>query len=173
MNKSQINLPKTAFSMKANLPIREPKILELWEKIKEVSLDKEVDYHGKITGADIFQKAVRISRENIENALMYDNIKVIKSDFFDAEVAQGTFVLFNPPYGERLELGVNEFYETVGNTLKHKYQGCTIWLISSDLENLKFIGLRPSQKIKLMNGKLECSFRKFEVYEGSKKVKKQ
>ena len=34
MSKDQINLPKTAFSMKANLPIREPKILELWKKMK-------------------------------------------------------------------------------------------------------------------------------------------
>ena len=33
MNKAQINLPKTAFSMKANLPIKEPKILEFWKKI--------------------------------------------------------------------------------------------------------------------------------------------
>ncbi len=33
MSKSQINLPKTAFSMKANLPIREPEILEYWKKI--------------------------------------------------------------------------------------------------------------------------------------------
>ena len=33
MSKDQINLPKTAFSMKANLPIREPEILELWKKI--------------------------------------------------------------------------------------------------------------------------------------------
>ncbi len=33
MSKSQINLPKTAFSMKANLPIREPEILEFWKKI--------------------------------------------------------------------------------------------------------------------------------------------
>ena len=33
MNKSQINLPKTAFSMKANLPIREPEILKYWEEI--------------------------------------------------------------------------------------------------------------------------------------------
>ena len=143
---------------------------ELWETIKKVSLEKERDYCGKITGADNFQKAVRISRENIENALMYDNIKVTNSDFFETEVAPATFVLFNPPYGERLELGVNEFYETVGSTLKHKYQGCTVWFISSDLEKLKFIGLRPSQKIKVLNGKLECSFRKFEVYEGSKKL---
>ncbi len=33
MSKDQINLPKTAFSMKANLPIREPDILKLWDKI--------------------------------------------------------------------------------------------------------------------------------------------
>ena len=34
MTKSQINLPKTAFSMKANLPKKEPEILEYWKKIK-------------------------------------------------------------------------------------------------------------------------------------------
>ena len=33
MTKSQINLPKTDFSMKANLPTREPEILEYWKKI--------------------------------------------------------------------------------------------------------------------------------------------
>ena len=146
---------------------------ELWEMIKEVSLEKETHYYGKITGSDNFQKAVRISRENIDNALMYDNIKVAKSDFFETEVEPGTFVIFNPPYGERIDLGVNDFYEKVGTTLKHKYEGCSIWIISSDIENMKFIGLRPSRKIRVMNGKLDCSFRKFEVYEGSKKAKKQ
>jgi putative N6-adenine-specific DNA methylase len=146
---------------------------ELWEMIKEVSLEKETHYYGKITGSDNFQKAVRISRENIDNALMYDNIKVTKADFFETEVEPGTFVMFNPPYGERIDLGVNDFYEKVGTTLKHKHEGCSIWIISSDIENMKFIGLRPSRKIKVMNGKLDCSFRKFEVYEGSKKAKKQ
>ena len=146
---------------------------ELWEMIKEVSLEKETHYYGKITGSDNFQKAVRISRENIENALFYENIKVTKSDFFETKIAPGTFVIFNPPYGERIDLGVTDFYEKVGTTLKHKYEGCSIWIISSDIEKMKFIGLRPSRKIKVMNGKLECSFRKFEVYEGSKKAKKQ
>ena len=146
---------------------------KLWEKIKEVSLDKETHYCGKITGSDNFQKAVRISRKNIENALLSDNIKVKTEDFFNNTIETGTFVLFNPPYGERIPIEVYEFYEKVGNTLKHNYKGCSIWLISSDIENMKFIGLRPSRKIKVMNGKLECSFRKFDVYEGSKKAKKQ
>ena len=144
---------------------------KLWETIKEASLDKETNYYGKITGSDNFQKAVRISRTNIDNALMHDNIKVTNSDFFETEIAPGTFVMFNPPYGERIDLGVNDFYEKVGTTLKHNYQGCTIWLISSDIENMKLIGLKPNHKIKVMNGELECSFRKFEVYEGSQKAK--
>ncbi|MDA0682122.1 MAG: THUMP domain-containing protein [Bacteroidetes bacterium] len=146
---------------------------KLWETIKEASLDKETNYYGKITGSDNFQKAVRISRTNIDNALMHDNIKVTNSDFFETEITPGTFVMFNPPYGERIDLGVNDFYEKVGTTLKHNYQGCTIWLISSDIENMKLIGLKPNHKIKVMNGELECSFRKFEVYEGSQKAQKQ
>jgi putative N6-adenine-specific DNA methylase len=145
---------------------------KLWEIIKETSLDKEKNYLGKITGSDNFQKAVRITRKNIENALMHENIKVTNSNFFETEITSDTFVIFNPPYGERIDLGVNDFYEKVGSTLKHYYLGCTIWLISSDIENMKLIGLRPSRKIKVMNGDFECSFRKFEVYEGSKKIKK-
>lgn len=146
---------------------------DLWEKIKEVSLDKEIDYDGKITGGDNFQKAIRISRENIDNALMYDDIKVKNLDFFETNIDPGTFVLFNPPYGERIDLGVTDFYEKIGTSLKNNYKDCIVWIISSDIENMKFIGLRPARKIKVLNGKLDCTFRKFEIYEGSKKRKKQ
>ena len=146
---------------------------KLWATIKETSLNKEKNYSGKITGSDNFQKAVRISRTNIENALMNDIIKVMNSDFFETEITPGTFVIFNPPYGERIDLGVNDFYEKVGTTLKHNYRECTICIISSDIQNMKLIGLKPSEKIKVMNGEFECSFRKFEVYEGSKKIKNQ
>ena len=142
---------------------------ELWETIKEASLNKEKTYYGKITGSDNFQKAIRITRENIDNALMNDNIKVTNTDFFETKISSDTFVLFNPPYGERIALEADDFYEKIGTTLKHNYQGCTVWLISSDIINMKFIGLRPTKKIKIMNGELECSFRKFEIYEGSKK----
>nr|ADI17792.1 predicted N6-adenine-specific DNA methylase [uncultured Sphingobacteriales bacterium HF0130_33B19] len=144
---------------------------QLWKKIKEVSLDKELNYHGNITGSDNFQKAVRISRKNIENALLNENIKIKNTDFFDTKVKPGMFVIFNPPYGERIDIGINDFYEKIGSTLKHNYENCTVWIISSDIENLKLIGLRASKKITLMNGKLKCSYRKFEVYNGSKKNK--
>ena len=33
MSKENINLPKTAFSMKADLPAKEPGMIEYWDKI--------------------------------------------------------------------------------------------------------------------------------------------
>ena len=146
---------------------------KLWKTIQKISLEKEKNYYGKITGSDNFQKAVRISRNNIKNSLMHNNIQVKNADFFETKIPPGTFIIFNPPYGERINLGINNFYEKIGNTLKHNYQGCIIWLISSDIENMKLIGLKPSNKINVMNGEFGCSFRKFEVYQGSKRIKRK
>ncbi|MDA9344978.1 THUMP domain-containing protein [Flavobacteriales bacterium] len=146
---------------------------ELWNKIRDISLEKEKEYYGIISGADNFQKSLRAGRANINNALMRDDIEIKMQDFFDTKVSPGTHVVFNPPYGERMSIGINEFYQKIGDTLKHNYQGCTVWLISSDIENLKMIGLKPSRKIKVFNGKLECRFVRFDIYEGSKKESKQ
>ena len=104
---------------------------------------------------------------------MRDEIKVKLDDFFESNIKPNTHVIFNPPYGERMPININEFYQRIGDTLKHNYQGCSVWLISSDLENLKMIGLRPSKKIKVFNGKLECRFLRFDIYKGSKKQSKQ
>ena len=165
------NIPANIFRNKFGFESWKDFDRELFEKIKDVSLDKEVDFKGTITGADNFQKAIRISRKNIENALMFENIKVKNEDFFETSIKENSFVIFNPPYGERIELGINEFYEKVGDSLKNNYKNCTVWIISSDLENMKMIGLKPTKKINLMNANLKCSFREFKIYEGSKKSK--
>ena len=167
------NIPPNIFRKKFGFENWKDFDEDLFEKIKDVSLNKEIDFKGKITGGDNFQKAVRISRKNIENALMLEHIKVKNQDFFETEITDNTFVIFNPPYGERIELGVNEFYKKVGDSLKKNYKNCTAWLISSDIENLKMIGLKPTSKIEVMNGNLKCSFREFKIYEGSKKQKYQ
>ena len=143
----------------------------LWSKIKDVSLDKEVAFCGNITGSDNSQKSLRVCRANINNALMRDMIKVKNEDFFESHVSKGCHILFNPPYGERIRIGVNEFYQKIGDTLKHNYHGCSVFLISSDLDNIKMIGLKPNKKIKLFNGSLECRLLHFDIYEGSKKRK--
>ena len=40
------------------------------------------------------------------------------------------------------------------------------------MEALKKVGLRPSRKIKLFNGSLECRLMKYEMYKGTKKIHK-
>ena len=84
------------------------------------------------------------------------------------------FLVFNPPYDERLAVqDIEAFYAEIGNTLKRGYPGTQAWMITSNMEALKCVGLRPSKKIKLYNGKLESRFVRYEMYEGSRKASKQ
>ena len=81
-------------------------------------------------------------------------------------------MVFNPPYGERLMINVDVFYKRIGNTLKQSYADTNAWFITSNLEAIKAVGLRPSRKIKLFNGKLESKLVKYELYSGTKKIHK-
>jgi putative N6-adenine-specific DNA methylase len=83
-------------------------------------------------------------------------------------------LVLNPPYGERMhqDEDIIGLYASIGDTFKQKYKGYTGWVISSNIEALKRIGLRPSRKIPVFNGPLECRFMRFDMYEGSKKGSK-
>jgi putative N6-adenine-specific DNA methylase len=67
---------------------------------------------------------------------------------------------------------IEEMYEGLGNWMKNEMKGFDVWVISASESGFKSLGLRPDRKIKLFNGDLECSFRKFSIYEGTKKLHK-
>jgi len=148
---------------------------ELHKKIVDASLKKTREFHHKIIGYDKAPSAVRKSQENVENANLSAYISIERKDFFYTEkpVDGKLFMMFNPPYGERLPIEVDEFYAKIGDTLKQAYPGTNAWMITSNLEALKHVGLRPSKKIKAFNGKLEARLVEYEMYEGSKKQKHQ
>lgn len=148
---------------------------ELYEKIVDVSLKKTREFHHKIIGYDKAPSAVRKAQENVENANLSEYITIERKDFFRTEkpVEGKLHIVFNPPYGERLPIEMEAFYAKIGDTLKQEYPGTDAWLITSNLEALKHVGLRPSRKIKTFNGKLEARLVKYEIYEGSKKAKYQ
>ena len=80
-----------------------------------------------------------------------------------------SFVIFNPPYGERLDMeDIETAYKEIGDTLKQHYAGCTAFIISSNIGALKNIGLHASKRITLYNGALECKFMRFDLYKGTK-----
>ncbi len=119
-------------------------------------------------GSDISNLNIKMADRNAFNAIPENKIKFFTRSFEDVEppTPKGMLIL-NPPYGERLQQEkIVEFYQMIGNVLKRKYAGWTAWVFSSNLEAAKYIGLKPSQKIKLKNGPLECVFMKFEIREG-------
>lgn len=146
---------------------------DLFDKIVDSSLNKTRDFHFKIKGFDKAPSAVRKAQDNVENANLDDYITVERKNFFDTEkeVDGHLHMVFNPPYGERLNIEMEEFYASIGDTLKQKYPGTDAWFITSNLEALKHVGLRPSRKIKVFNSHLESRLVKYVMYEGSKKAK--
>lgn len=148
--------------------------VDLFEKIEESLLKKTRDFHHKIIGYDKSPSAVHKAKENIKNAHLDEFITIKHEDFFKTQRPGGEqklHMVFNPPYGERLDIQMEQFYKQIGDTLKQNYPNTDAWFITSNLEALKHVGLRPSRKIKLFNAKLESRLVKYEIYAGSKKAK--
>ena len=125
---------------------------DLFNTIRNSLLKKVKESYAIIMGYDKAPSAIRKATDNIENAHLEDFVKVKQVDFFESEkeIEGKTIILFNPPYGERLEIDVPAFYKEIGNTLKRSYTNTNAWLITSDFENgLKNVGLRTSKKIKV------------------------
>jgi len=149
--------------------------VELFEKIEESLLKKTRDFHHKIIGYDKSPSATSKARDNIKNAHLDEFVTIQQQDFFKTQKAgdQKLHMVFNPPYGERLDIDMESFYKDIGDTLKQGYANTNAWFITSNLEALKHVGLRPSRKIHLFNAKLESRLVKYEMYAGSKRTKFQ
>ncbi|PLX13162.1 MAG: RNA methyltransferase, partial [Marinilabiliales bacterium] len=131
---------------------------ELFAQIYEDD-SEEVDSNAKIMGSDISEIAIRIAQENIDNAGLKKKIDLITKpieNYIPNQTDKGV-VITNPPYGERIKKNeINSFYKVLGDIFKSKYKGFEIWMLSSNFEAIKYIGLRPTQKETLYNGALEC-----------------
>jgi putative N6-adenine-specific DNA methylase len=147
--------------------------LDLFVTITKSVLSKTKPFNNKILGFDKSPSAISKCDQNIINAGLEDVISISKEDFFRSKKYNDDYlhIVFNPPYGERLRIDIELFYKKIGDTLKTNYTNSCTWFITSSIEALKYVGLRPSRKIKLFNGKLESRLVKYEIYSGSKKKK--
>jgi putative N6-adenine-specific DNA methylase len=146
---------------------------ELWSKLVDEARQQETpDLIPAITGIDIERKAISFARENLQEAGVLKNIKLVNCSFMDYE-PEGDgpyFIISNPPYGERIvPSDLFALYKEIGNTLKRRYSGSTAWLLSGSRDAEKNVGLKPAKRIPMWNGPIECKFLKFELYQGSKK----
>lgn len=145
---------------------------ELFEDIyNDDSHERAFEHH--IYGSDASFYAVQQALKNIKSAGQQRCIEVkqIRLQEIKREEQKPALVMVNPPYGERLaqDKDVMRLYGDMGTAFKHQFTGSTAWVISSNEDALKCIGLKPSQRIKLMNGELECWFNKYELFAGERK----
>lgn len=169
-----------------NIPVNAQRVkfgFESWADYDQALLakvlrDAQKEYKElkcKIYARELQSNNIRAARNNINAANMRKSIILEQADFFkeNPPFNKGIMVM-NPPYGERLELkeGMPDFFTKIGSTLKHEYSGWTAWIISSDIESFHNIALKPDIKIPLLNGKLDCQFRKYTLFEGKLAEKK-
>ena len=139
---------------------------QLWEELQAEAEAGIKHEYPNIKGIEIDSKTLALAKENMVRAGFKPIHHLIHGDFFDYKPKEKEGVLFlNPPYDERIkDEDINDFYKRIGDHLKQHYTGWTAWIISSNVEARKHIGLRTAAKIKLFNGKLECRLMKFELF---------
>lgn len=135
---------------------------------------QEREFTHKIYGSDASFYAVQAALKNIKAAGQQKCIEVkqIRLQEIKRENQTPALIISNPPYGERLaqDKDVLRLYGDIGTAFKHQFAGSTAWLISSNEDALKCIGLKPSKRIKVMNGELECLYNKYELFAGERKT---
>ena len=147
---------------------------ELWDTIYDSCINRIKDDMPTIISSDIEIIPLEMAKRNGGVAKVDDVIQYEHISFFDIMPTKphGT-ILLNPPYDERIKMeDTNAFYKQIGDKLKKDFGGWTCWIISSNMEAIKSIGLHPSKKMTLFNASLECKLLKYEMYSGSKKASK-
>ena len=145
---------------------------DLFEDVyNDDSLERPFTHH--IYGSDASFYAVQQALKNVKSAGQQRciDVKQIRLQEIKREEQKPALVMVNPPYGERLaqDKDVMRLYGDMGTSFKHQFTGSTAWVISSNEDALKCIGLKPSKRIKLLNGELECWFNKYELFSGERK----
>jgi putative N6-adenine-specific DNA methylase len=161
---------------------REKYAFEKWDDFDTDLFDKissddsrEKPFAFKAYGSDISQKAIHASSKNVKNAGLtkYIELQVLPFEAMKQAPEKGILIT-NPPYGERLNpRDLMQMYSMIGERLKHVFIGYNAWIISSNLDGFKQIGLKPTSRCKLINGALDCEYRQYQIFGGKHKKFKQ
>jgi putative N6-adenine-specific DNA methylase len=122
----------------------------------------------KIYGYDNNQQAIAIANANVKAAGVSKDVEIKFQPFQQfMQPTEKSLMMMNPPYGERISSpDILGLYRTIGERLKHQFVDNDAWIISHREELFDEIGLKPSLKIPIYNGSLECEFRKYQIFSG-------
>ena len=148
---------------------------DLWSDIYNDD-SREREFEHKIYGSDASFYAIQQAAKNVKSAGVAKDIELRQIRMEELKpsaisLQPSALVMINPPYGERLASNkdMEELYSKIGTALKHQFTGATAWIISSNAAAMKCIGLKPSKKMHLLNGELDCQFNRYDLFAGSRK----
>jgi len=143
---------------------------ELFDEIyNDDSQEREFEHH--IYGYDIDSSAIQKATLNVRAAGLAKDITLQVQDFKDfVQPKEKSIIVTNPPYGERITTpNLLATYQMIGERLKHQFTGNDAWILSYREECFDQIGLKPSIRIPLYNGSLECELRRYTLFDGKMK----
>ncbi|MFT6834156.1 MAG: 23S rRNA (guanine2445-N2)-methyltransferase / 23S rRNA (guanine2069-N7)-methyltransferase [Francisellaceae bacterium] len=148
---------------------------EIEDEAEQIKRNNLQNKHIQILGSDISSYMVQIAEDNIKRAGLSNKIHVEQNDAtnisttgFDNSLNIKTgIVVFNPPYGERLNSGeedeLKDTFKQVGSVLKENFNGWDLAVITSAPELMKSIGIRSYKRYKMFNGALPADLLKFQI----------
>ena len=148
---------------------------ELWNDIYNDD-SHEREFAHRIYGSDASFYAVQQATKTVKSAGVQKDVELRQVRLEELKLSSirpfdhSPLVMMNPPYGERLKSNkeMEDLYSAIGTALKHQFTGATAWIISSNAEAMKRIGLKPSKKYRLLNGELDCQFNQYELFQGKR-----
>jgi putative N6-adenine-specific DNA methylase len=124
----------------------------------------------RIWGADVSIAALEHARANLAAAGFGEAVRLKQVNILDSTApAENGLLVTNPPYGVRIgeDEALAALYPKLGDVLKQRFAGWRACILTADLRLPKLIGLKPSRRIPLYNGAIECRLYVFELVAGS------
>jgi putative N6-adenine-specific DNA methylase len=142
-----------------------------WQRIRQRAYDRaaRASTAPLIWASDIDERVLAQCRQNIAAAGVSEFVQVEKADVLTRSApAPNGILISNPPFGVRLESAetLAAFYPQLGDALKQRFAGWTAHLFTGDMRLPQLIRLKPSRRIPLMNGAIECRLYRFELVMG-------
>lgn len=141
----------------------------LFNEIKDELAEQERPFEHRMYAYDVDANAVEATKANVIAAQLDEDFVVERRDFRDfRQPAEKAVMVINPPYGVRIksDSALPLLYKAIGERLKHQFVGNDAWIICNSEELFQNIGLKPSIKIPLYNGSLDCQFQKYQIFDG-------
>ncbi len=145
--------------------------MAIWNKMRELAIAAQLPVKPmELYGSDLYGDALKAASRNLEEAGLSECVKLKQANILEisAPAEQGILVA-NLPYGERMgELDeLAELYPKLGDALKRKFGGWTVYLFTADKAILKLMRLSPSKRTPLFNGAIECRLLEYRIVPGS------